>query len=106
MAEGRLGVSTTIVGDVDVYTVPNGKTATVNVILCHNGVDAVVKIFARDGVKVDEDLILPSVFITASSNARLEMTAVTLSAGETITVESTDSDVICRVHGYEESEVI
>jgi len=105
MAEGRLGVATTIVGDVDVYTVPVLKTATVNLILSHNGTDADIKVFVRDGAKVAEDLVFPITSMTSGSNARIEITNLVMSAGETLTIESDAVDIITRAHGFEDNEV-
>lgn len=106
MAEGRLGVAETIVGDVDVYTVAGSSTATVNLLLSHNGTDATIKVFARDGAKANEDMVFPATAMTATSNARIELTNLVMSAGEILTVESTAIDIVCRAHGFEEAEVV
>lgn len=106
MSEGRLGVATTIVGDVDVGpVVPASITRTANLLLTHDGTDATIKVFVRDGTKAAEDLIFPSTLMTATSNARLEITNIVMAAGETLTVESTAIDIQCRLQGFEEAEV-
>lgn len=106
MAEGRLGSAVSSAGDEDVYTVPSGKTATVNIIISRVSGDATIVLYARDGAKSDEDVIWPSTLMGATSNSRIELTGVPLSGDEIVTLESDAVGISICVRGFEEEEVV
>lgn len=105
MAEGKLGSEVTIVGDVDVYTVPASRTTSADIILTHTGTDADITVYIRTGAKANKDIVWPLTSMTATSNARIELTGVVMSPAEVVTVTSTAVDIAVRVQGFEEVEI-
>lgn len=108
---GRLGALDNT-GDAtlrDVYTVPVGRAADVNVTISNRSdTDTSVRLaHIQNGVAAavsDEDYIiydLPT-SVLADSRAPVEKTGLLMAAGDTIAVYSSDSDVTVQVNGIEE----
>jgi hypothetical protein len=104
MASGRLGKATLPAAvAVDLYTVPVGFVATANISLCNrsNSAPALVRVAVRSGAIGDADFleydhVLPP-------NGVLERTGVALTAGEIITVQSSQAAVSACARGFEEA---
>jgi hypothetical protein len=103
MASGRLGkASLTANNDTDLYAVPAGTVATVNVNLCNTGsTTAKVRLAVRSGALAAPDYIEYDAEIPA--NGVLERTGIVLGAGETVVARSSTAGVSARVHGFEEA---
>lgn len=107
MSEGLLGKALTVVGDVDVFTATAGRTTTANILMSHiGGVSATIRVYVRTGAKGDIDTIWPTTTMTASTNSRIEMTNIVMSAGEILTVESDAVTVAVRAMGFDEVAVV
>jgi hypothetical protein len=87
----------------DVYTVPAGRSATVNVSVCNKGNTlAFVYVAASDSATPqDADWIEYGARVSPAGGV-LERMAVMLSAGEHVVVRSTAEDTVVRIHGIEE----
>lgn len=103
MASGRFGKADLAANaDTDLYTVPAGTVATANVNLCNRNATAVtVRIAIRSGAIANSDYI--EYAATIPGGGVLERTGLALAAGETITVQSSATNVSARAHGFEES---
>lgn len=103
MASGNLGKAALAENtETDIYTVPAGSVATVNVNLCNrtNGAIA-VRVAARTGALGDADYIEYDTKVPA--NGVLERTGIVMSAGEVLVVSAAAGGISVRAHGFEEA---
>ena len=103
MASGKLGTANLAAGaDTLVYTVPASTVATVNVRVANRNTKAVkIRVAIGTGAAPDAaDYI--DYDISLAANGILEDTGLVCSAGEKVWVTSDVSNVIARVHGFEE----
>ena len=102
MSSGRLGsAALAAAADTDLYTVPAGTVATVNINLCNRTAGAItVRIAIRAGALADAHYIEYDTSIPA--NGVLERTGLAMSAGEIITVRAASAGISARAHGFEE----
>jgi len=107
---GRLGGASIGTGTLtDIYTVPAGRAASVNVNVANRSdVDTSIRIaHIQNGVAAsvgDDDYLmydLPTSSL-ASNFAPIQLTGVLMGAGDTIAVRSSDSAVTIQVNGIEE----
>ena len=103
MASGKFGkAALTAATDTDLYTVPAGTVATVNVNLCNRAAAAVkVRIAIRTAALADADYLEYDASLPAGGV--LERTGIAMSAGETLTVRAAAAGVSARAHGFEEA---
>lgn len=103
MASGRLGKASLASGvDTDVYTVPAGTVATLNINFCNRtAADIPVRIAVRSGALTDADYLEYDTVLPA--NGVLQQSAVVAGAGEIVTCRAGAAGVSVRVHGFEEA---
>lgn len=101
---GRLGVAAPAANtDTDVYTAP--EAATVNVLVCNRGAEAVIVnlalVYGTAANLADEDYV--EFGVTIPANGVLERTGLVLSANETVVARADKASVSVRVNGYTEA---
>lgn len=99
---GRLGKADLIANtDTDLYTVPAGNLATVNVYFCNRTGAAIrVRLAVRSGAIANADYLEFDSEVPA--NGVLERTKIPLDAGEIITVRANATGISAQVRGFEE----
>lgn len=100
---GKLGSADLSAGqDTLLYTVPVGKTATVNIRLANrNGIDVLVNVAIGSGnAPAAADYIAYQ--NTVDGNGVYEDSGIVMSAGEKVWVRSDNASVSARVHGMED----
>jgi len=99
---GRLGkADLPAAANTDLYTVPGGKVATVNVAFCNRTAAAIsVRLAARSGAVGNADYLEYDAQVPA--NGVLERTAIVMGEGETLLAFAASAGVSVRVHGFEE----
>ena len=103
MASGKLGSADLSAATVALlYTVPAGKTATVNVRFANRtAVAAQIRLAIGTGETPDTADYL-TYGLALHANGIVEETGLALSAGEKVWVYSSAADVSVRAHGFEE----
>ncbi|MDP3638683.1 MAG: hypothetical protein U0989_02455 [Azonexus sp.] len=103
MASGKLGsAALAAAADTLIYTVPDGKVATLN-IACANrdSVSAKVRIAIGVGANPTNDDYV-QYDTSLAGNGVIERTGIVCGAGEKVWVRSDIANVSVRVHGFEE----
>ncbi len=105
MASGKLGTSSLALTTwTNVYTVPAGKVATVNIRMVNsdmvNPVSIRLAISPTAGAAANADYILPKDFVIPAGGV-VEESAMVLSPGEIVNAYAGNTQVAIRVHGFE-----
>lgn len=99
---GRLGkADLTANTDTDLYTVPAGNLAVVNVYFCNRTAASIrVRLAVRSGAIANPDYLEFDADVPA--NGVLERTKIPLDPGEIITVRANATGISAQVRGFEE----
>jgi len=105
MASGKLGTAALLLNTwTSVYTVPNGKVATVNIRMVNsdmvNPVSVRLAISPVAGAAANADYILPKDFVIPPSGV-VEESALVISPTEIVNAYASNTQVAIRVHGFE-----
>ena len=104
MATGTLGESElTENTEVTVYTVPNGKTSTINIAVCNrNSIAITISLGITTGVSlINKNYVEYNVSIPPYGI--LERSGIVIGQTEKVIARSNSNDVNVRIYGYEES---
>lgn len=99
---GRLGkADLTAATDTDLYTVPAGNLAVVNVYFCNRTAAPIqVRLAVRSGALANADYLEFDAEVPA--RGVLERTKIPVEAGEIITVRASATGISAQVRGFEE----
>lgn len=102
MASGKLSAASLAAGvDTLIYSVPTGKTATLNINVVNRGSSTTVRIAIGTGAApADTDYIEYGTALPPSGV--IERTGLVCSAGEKIWCQSSAGNASVRVHGFED----
>ena len=103
MASGLLGKAALAAAtDTNVYTVPAGKVATVNIYVVNRGAaDAVVNVAVTPDASVSTDDYIEFGAVVPANGGVLERTAIPAGAGENVFVRDSAGTCTAQVRGFE-----
>lgn len=103
MPSGRLGAADLLAAtDTALYTVPAGKTATLNVSLCNRGTAAVKVRLALAAAAAPTNAEYLEYDVSIPANGVLERSGIVADAGKIIVVRSDVATVSAVAFGFEE----
>lgn len=103
MASGTLGqAAPAAFTNTTVYTVPSGKTATVNINIVNRGTDAALVRVAVASLATPTNSEYIEYDVAILPNDVLERTAIVISSQENLVVYADTADTSVNVYGFEE----